>query len=203
MPGLAPYLRNLAADGRTIINARGTTIFVRTTSEELKVTARSDQVGGADGVAYTIRMSASEKWFTAEEFDSVEIENQSSVNATDIEVLIGSGDFFRPVPDIVNVAIDVPAARVSTPIDDKVNIDVGQAGKEQLAAVNLNRIALIITALLTNAEEIRIGDTNVDLNSGTPLAAGESLSWQSTAACFACSIATVDQAAALLEHTTE
>lgn len=198
MPGIAPYIRTLAAGARTKIEARGTTIFVRRTTEELLVRARTTQVASGTGVEYQARMAASEKWFTAEEFDSVIIEN-TGLAATEVEILLGFGDFFRPVPDIVNVAIDVPASRDIITIADKIDIDVGQAGKEQLAAINLTRLRAVVTADAGNAEIIRVGDTNVDTNRGVPLAAGESLSIESTAAIFACSIATVDQAAAITE----
>lgn len=202
MPGIAPYIRTLAAGQRTKVEARGTTIFVRRTTEELIVEPRSTQVAGGGGVKYFARMAASEKWFTAQEFDSVTFTNTGAA-ATEIEVLLGFGDFFRPVPDIVNVAIDVPAARVSTPIADKVNIDVGQAGKEQLLPVDLTRITGVITALDTNTDIIRIGNTDVDTDTGTQLAAGQTIAWESTAACFACSEAVVDQGVALVVHTTE
>ncbi len=204
MPGLASYKRVLAAGEQTEINARGTTIFCRQTTEELSVTARSTQVGqgGGGGVSYSVRMSESEKWFTAEEFDTIEIVNEGSASST-IEILIGYGDFFRPVPDIVNVSIGVPAGKVSATKADETNIDVGNAGKVSLAAANPNRTQLIITALATNGDPIRIGDSLVDSARGTPLAAGETMIWDSTAECFACSEATVDQAAAITEHTTQ
>jgi hypothetical protein len=198
MPGIAPYIRTLAAGARTKIEARGTTIFVRRTTEELLVRARTTQVASGTGVEYQARMAASEKWFTAEEFDSVSLENTGSA-ATEVEILLGFGDFFRPVPDIVNVAIDVPASRAIVTVVDKVNIDVGQAGKEQLAAINLTRLRAVVTADAGNAEIIRVGDTHVDTDRGVPLAAGESLSIESTAAIFACSIATIDQVAAITE----
>jgi hypothetical protein len=198
MPGIAPYIRTLAAGQRTKIEARGTTIFVRRTTEELLVRARTTQVASGDGVEYQARMAASEKWFTAEEFDSVSIENTGAA-ATEVEILLGFGDFFRPVPDIVNVAIDVPASRDITTTVDKVNIDVGQAGLEILAAINLTRLRAVVTALATNTDPIRVGDTNVDTDRGTPLAPGESISIESTAEISACSESVADQAAAITE----
>lgn len=206
MPGIAPYLRTLAAGERTTIEARGTTIFVRATTEILEVRPRSTQVGqgeaGGQGVEYFARMGASEKWFTAEEFDSVSLVNSGGAS-TAIEILLGFGDFFRPVPDIVNVAVSIPAARISTSFVDETNIDVGQAGKVSLFPVNLDRTMAIITALAGNSDTIRIGDTNVDTDQGTPLAPGETLAWESTAECFACSEATADMAAAKVEHETQ
>ncbi len=201
MPGLAPYKRILNANQRATIVARGTTIFVRQATGELGVTLRSVAVGTKTGAAYTLRMEQAEKWFHAEEFDEIVVEDKSGAENA-IEVYIGYGDFQKPVPDIVNVALSIPASRAAVTIVDKINIDVGQAGKEQLAAINLGRTRAVITAAAANAEIIRIGDTNVDDDRGIPLAAGESLSWESTAAVFACSIATADQVAAITEFTT-
>ncbi len=201
MPGLAPYKRILNANQRASISARGTTVFLRQSAGELSVTLRSVAVGTKTGAAYTLRMDEAEKWFHAEEFDEVIVKDESGAENA-IELYIGYGDFAKPVPDIVNVALSIPASRAAVTITDKINIDVGQAGKEQLAAENLLRTRAVITAAAANAEIIRIGDTNVTESRGIPLAAGESLSWESTAAVFACSIATVDQVASITEFTT-
>lgn len=195
MPGIAAYIRTLTAGERTKIEARGSTIFVRRTTEELLVRARTTQVGSGTGVEYQARMAASEKWFTAEEFDSVSLENTGAAE-TEVEILIGFGDFFRPVPDIINVQVTSAESEAVTTEVDETDIDVGQAGKKELVPADPARVFAIITALSTNAEEIRIGDTNVDTNRGTPMAAGETIKWTSKAACFACSIATVNQGAA-------
>ncbi len=200
MPGLAPYKRVLQAGQRENIDARGTTIFLRLATGEISVTARSNAVGSKSGASYTLRMTEAERWFHAEEFDSIVIVDESGA-ANTIELYIGYGDFQKPVPDIVNVALTVPASRDVTTIADKINIDIGAAGKEQLAAINLDRTRAVITADAGNAEIIRVGDTNVDTDRGIPLAAGESLSFESTAAIFACSIATNDQIAAITEFT--
>ena len=198
MPGLAPYARILTANQRANINVRGTTIFLRQATGELKVTLRSQQVGSQDGVAYTLRMSAAEKWFHAQEFDQIEVEDVSGT-ANTIELYIGYGDFEKPVPDIVNVQVSSSNNNIATTIADKINIDIGNAGREQLLAQDDSRVHAWVTALSTNVEEIRIGDTNVDTNRGTPLAPGDTILWSSKGPCFACSIATVDQGAAVTE----
>lgn len=195
MPGLAPYKRTLSIGQRTVINARGTTLFLREATGEITVTARSQQVGEGTGESYTLRMTQAEKWFHADTFDEVVIENTSGV-ANTIEMYLGSGDFEKPVPDIVNVQVTSAESEIVETEVDETNIDVGQAGKVELLPADSARVFAIITALSTNAEEIRIGDTNVDTNRGTPLAAGETIKWTSKAACFACSIATIDQGAA-------
>lgn len=195
MPGLAPYKRTFAVDAIQKIDVRGTTVFLRLATGELTITARSTQLGDGQGVAYTLRMSEAEKWFTAQEFDSLEIHNTSGVeNVT--EIYAGYGDFAKPVPDIVNVQVTSAESEVVTTETDETNIDVGNAGKVTLLPADAKRVFGIITALSTNAEEIRIGDVNVDTDRGTPLAAGETIKWTSKAACVACSIATVNQGAA-------
>lgn len=195
MPGLAPYKRILAIGQRETINARGTTIFLRESSGEITVTARSNAVGTKTGASYTLRVNQAEEWLHAEEFDSLEIENTSGVENT-IELYVGFGRFIKPVPDIVNVQVTSAESEIVETEVDETNIDIGQAGKVELVPADSARVFAIITALSTNAEEIRIGDTNVDTNRGTPLAAGETIKWTSKAACFACSIATVNQGAA-------
>lgn len=198
MPGLAAYKQTIPIGERVTVRARGTTIFVAQTNEPLLIEARSTQVGGKDGVSYKVTMRQAEKWFTAEEFDTVIIENIGN-NPAIIEVYLGSGDFFKPVPDILNFSISVPNSKTILPITDKTNIDVGNAGKESLFPLSIPRTLIIISALSTNAEEIRIGDTNVDVDKGIPLAPGETIALETRAAIFACSIATADQGAAVTE----
>lgn len=195
MPGLSPYTRTLAAGQRTTIDATGTTVFLRISTGEIVVTLRSTRTGEGDGVAYTLRMTAAEKWFHAEQFDSVELHNDTAV-ATTVEFYIGFGDFEKPVPDIINVQVTSAESEVVTTEVDETNIDVGQAGKVELVPADSTRVFAIISALSSNLEEIRIGDTNVDTDRGTPMAAGDTIKWTSKAACFACSIATVNQGAA-------
>ncbi len=195
MPGLSPHKRILTANQRQSIIARGTTVFLRKATGELSVTLRSNAVGTKTGASYTLRMEQAEKWFHAEEFDEVVVVDKSGASNT-IELYLGYGDFEKPVPDIVNVQVtSAESEAVSTEVDE-TNIDVGQAGKVELVPADSARIFAIITALSSNVEEIRIGDTNVTETRGTPLAAGDTVKWTSKAACFACSIATVNQGAA-------
>jgi hypothetical protein len=195
MPGLAPYARILAANERQSINVRGTTVFLRLASGTVAVTVRSNQVGTKSGASYTLRMDQAEKWFHAEEFDEIVLEDVSGAQNT-VEFYIGYGDFEKPVPDIVNVQVTSAESEVVTTEVDETNIDVGNAGQVQLLPADADRVFAIITALSGNAEEIRIGDTNIDTDRGTPLDPGDTIKWTSKAACFACSIATVDQGAA-------
>lgn len=203
MPGLAPYKRTLEAGKRTTITARGTTIFVRATTEILEVRPRSTQVGAGDaggqGVEYFARMGASEKWFTAEEFDSVSLLN-SGAAPTNIEILLGFGDFFRPVPDIINVAVTSLASASVETTPDVTNSGIGNGNKVTILAANPNRISAVLTALSTNTAVARIGGADVDTDEGTPLQAGETILWPSKAAAEACVEAAGNGDIAVLEH---
>lgn len=201
MPGLAAYRQTIPVGKTVKVRARGTTVFVAQTNVALAVEVRSTQVGGKGGVSYKVTMRQAEKWFTAEEFDTVIIENLGTLPAV-IELYLGSGDFFKPVPDIINFAASVPASRNIVTLDDVTNIDIGNAGKISLFPISLVRTRLIITALSTNTDIIRIGDTNIDTDRGIPLQAGESVVVESTAQVFACSEATDDQSAAVYEERT-
>lgn len=200
MPGLAPYIRTLAISQRTTIEARGTTVFLRQATGELLVTLRSTAVGTKTGVAYTLRMTAAEKWFHAEEFDSVTIQNEAGV-ANTIEFYIGFGDFEKPVPDIVNVQVSSSNNNEATTAVDETAVNVGNAGKALLLAQDDTRVQAWISALAGNAEEIRIGDVNVAANRGTPLQPGDTILWSSKGPCYACSIATAGQGAAVTEFS--
>lgn len=202
MPGLAPYKAKIQAGKRVTINARGTTVFMRKATGEVEVTVRSLAVGDADGSSYTLRMEQAEEWLHADTFDKIVLENKLAVENI-VEMYLGFGRFIKPVPDIVNVSIGVPAGRVSTSFIDETKIDVGQAGKISIRPELLTRTQLVLTALVGNTNPIRIGDTDVDTNRGTPLAPGETMVWDSTAECFACSESVVDQGVAKLEHTIE
>ncbi len=198
MPGLAPHKRILTANQRQTIIARGTTLFLRQATGELSVTVRSNQVGTKTGASYTLRMEQAEKWFHAEEFDEVVVVDESGAENA-IELYIGFGDFQKPVPDIINVAFSVPAARSIITRVDHVNIDIGAAGKELIAAENLSRTKIIITALAAKTDAIRVGDANVDTDRGTPLLAGETIAFDNTAAVYACSETANNQGAAHTE----
>lgn len=196
MPGLAPYKAILAIGQRVSISARGTTIFLRKASGELDVTVQSLAVGDADGAQYSLRMEQAEEWLHADTFDKIVLVNESGIINT-VEMYLGFGRFIKPVPDIVNVQLTSSASGTAETIANKVNIDVGNAGQEELLPQDDTRIQAFITALAANAEEIIVGDTNITETRGTPIAAGDSLLWTSKAACFACSVATANQGAAL------
>lgn len=201
MPGFGPKVITLAANGSTgdrkVIDARGTTVFMAETTEIIEVTLRSAQIGqGRGGESYTLQMFTADQWLSADEFDSLEFYNLGDAEVT-ITVYIGYGQFYRPVPDVVNVQVtSKPTATVVTAADETA-INVGAAGKVALLAQDDNRVQAYITALSTNSDIIRIGDSNVDSDQGTPLQAGETMVWSSKAACYACAEATAGQSAAV------
>ena len=65
MPGLAPYKAKIAAGERVTVNARGTTVFLRQATGEIKVEVHSLAIGDSDGAIYTLRMEQAEEWLHA------------------------------------------------------------------------------------------------------------------------------------------
>lgn len=200
MPGLAPYKAILAVGQRLPLAARGTTVFLKAATGEIEVTVFSQRVGAGDGERYTLRMEQAEEWQHADIFDEIAIVNTSGA-ANTIELYIGHGSYRKPVPDIINVQVSSSNNNVATTAVDETNIDIGAAGAVQLLAQDDSRVQAWITALATNAEEIRIGDANVDTNRGTPLQPGDTILWSSKGPCFACSIANNNQGAAVTEFS--
>lgn len=185
MPGLAPYVRNLNANQRQSIVARGTTVFLRQATGEISVTLRSTRTGTGTGVAYTLRMTAAEKWFHAEEFDSVEVQDESGLPNT-IEFYIGFGDFEKPVPDIVNVQVTSAQNATVDSQPDRNDFGAGAVNSVEVLPANPKRTFAVLTALSSNPNGLRIASTDVDSNEGTPLLAGETITWSSKAACRVC-----------------
>jgi len=96
MAGLASYKRRIQAGQSSTVGARGKTIVLRDVVGEVRITARSNQLGSAGGQAYTLTMRKFEKWFCPEEFDAVEVFNDSADTLV-VELLIGYGDYVREV----------------------------------------------------------------------------------------------------------
>ena len=197
------FTATIAAGARTKLPGRGSFLFMKTTTGAVSVSMIENELGGASGKETRVTMQNSDKIRSAPgaEFDEIVLHNESASSVT-LTIIYGDGDYDRPVPDTVNVSVSLPNAAAVTTVTDKTNIDVANAGKELLLAANENRINAWITALDTNAEAIRIGDDNVAIDRGTPLAAGDTILWSSKSACYACSIATVNQGAAVTEFET-
>jgi hypothetical protein len=96
MGGLARYTQTIPARQSVKIGARGRTIVVRDVVGELRVSARSNQVGPGGGETYTLILRKFEKWFCEGEFDEVEAFNDTDETLS-IDLLIGYGDFVREV----------------------------------------------------------------------------------------------------------
>ena len=198
MSAIRTHTGTLASGARISIAARGSFIYLRDANGKLTVSAQLVNLGQKTGQTTKVIMSSADKISPDKEFDNVVLYNHTAASVT-YELVTGDGDYDRPLPDVVNVSVSLPNAASVTTVTDKTNIDVANAGKELLLAANENRINAWITALDTNAEVIRIGDDNVAIDRGTPLAPGDTILWSSKAACYACSIATVNQGAAVTE----
>jgi hypothetical protein len=183
MPGLSPYNRTLAANQKVDINVRGTTIFLRSATGEIKVRARSTNVGDRSGESYELNMLAAEEWNHAQEFDSLEVTDNSGADNT-IEMYIGYGRYRKPIPDIVNVSTNVPASDdINTPaaVDP---VDAGGGSPTQLVAANANRISITLQADKANDQIVRVGDSNTSTTRGIQLEAGEAVTINSTDAIY-------------------
>lgn len=191
---------SIAAGARFPIAARGSFLYLRSSTDELVVEASLVDLGQKTGQTTKVRMSSGDKIRPAQEFDQVSLYNDSATTVT-FELVTGDGDYDRPTPDTVNVQVSSSNNNAATTNVDETNIDVGSAGAALLLAQNNQRVNAWITALATNGEEIRIGDANVDTDRGTPLQPGDTILWSSKGACYACSIATVDQGASVTEFT--
>lgn len=208
MPGLSPYTRVLeAAPGPgnvQKITVRGSTIFLRRVMDfaqvldlpnSIRVTAEVKD----SGETYTVRMAASEKMFTAREYWEITIENDGP-DPLFVEFYFGEGDFFRPVPDIVNVSVVLSAASNIVTYPDETAVDIGNAGAVEILAALPNRHKAIITALEANTDNIRIGDSTVDTDQGIQLQPGFTLAIETKGAIWACSETANGQGVSLAEE---
>lgn len=88
-----------------------------------------------------------------------------------------------------NIQIENPAVMYSemslikaTVLDTLIDVSMAAIDRTQILAANPNRQAAVIGALGANTATIRIGDVSVDLNRGTELAPGESITIPATEA---------------------
>jgi hypothetical protein len=159
MAGLHSYVRTILPGRRSPIGARGTTIVLREATGNVNVIARSNKVGSQSGEAYNLVLRRGEKWFTATEFDAVEVENPSASETLEVELLIGYGDYVVPAPVL----------GVSDFVDGHTPIDLAPTATTLLAAENLRRWRVIIQADEDNTHNIIIAGTDTDAAGGNGL----------------------------------
>lgn len=170
------------------IAARGTMLFVREilpAGNPLTVRLRQVGVGAKDGSTITVPMHQNDKIVTPVEYDRIELENQAGVDLA-IDLIFGDGDYVRPLPDLVNVAVtEAGANTVHSPADVPTN-DAAEAilfNPATYAGETIVRV--VLTAHIDNDQAVRIGKhAEVSASHGTPLQAGESMSWDCTEAAY-------------------
>jgi len=182
------YVATLAASGsgvqqRAKINAVGTMFFVRQilpAGNRVNVRLRGVELGGKSGDSVELSMSQNDKVVLPFAYDRIEINNENAI-AISIDVIFGDGDYVRPLPDLVNVAIVVAGSNALDTIPDVAMTD---ANETEILPANLNRKRAILTAPEANDVNLRIGDVDITATRGVQLKPGETIGIDSTAAIY-------------------
>ena len=182
------YVATLAASGsgvqqRAKINAVGTMFFVRQilpAGNRVNVRLRGVELGGKSGDSVELSMSQNDKVVLPFAYDRIEINNENAI-AISIDVIFGDGDYVRPLPDLVNVAIVVAGSNALDTIPD---VAMTNANETEILPANLNRKRAILTAPEANDVNLRIGDVDITATRGVQLKPGETIGIDSTAAIY-------------------
>jgi len=182
------YVATLAASGsgvqqRAKINAVGTMFFVRQilpAGNRVNVRLRGVELGGKSGDSVELSMSQNDKVVLPFAYDRIEINNENAI-AISIDVIFGDGDYVRPLPDLVNVAI---ALAGSNNLDTIADVAMTAANETEILPINLNRVRAVITAPEANDVNLRIGDIDITATRGVQLKPGETIAIDSTAAIY-------------------
>jgi hypothetical protein len=199
------YVATLGTSGvsqRAKINAVGTMLFVRQilpAGNRLNVRLRAVELAGKSGDSVELSMSQNDKVVLPFAYDRIELLNESGV-ALDIDVIFGDGDYVRPLPDVVNVAIALAGSQALDTIADVAMVDTGET---QILPVNANRVRAIITALEANDVNLRIGDVDITATRGMQLKPGETIAIDSTAAIYGIEESAGTTSVAVLEELRE
>lgn len=171
----------VAAGTRRKIPGRGSFLFAKTTTAPIKVSMIEVETGTRDGDDVTVTMSNSDKIRSApgKEFDEIVVFNDSAAPVT-FTLIYGTGDYDRPVPDTVNVAVSVPASNSVTTI---ARNEVTAA--EEVAAFNASRTKVIVQADPANDQNIVVGDSNITTTRGIVLQPGETIAFETQGAIYA------------------
>ena len=183
---LKQYTATLTTSGvqqRAKINAVGTMFFVRQilpAGLRVNVRLRAVELAGKSGDSVELNMSQNDKVVLPFAYDRIEILNENAV-AIDIDVIFGDGDYVRPLPDLVNVAV---ALAGSNALDTIADVAMTDANETEILPANLNRVRAILTAPEDNDVNLRIGDVDITATRGVQLKPGETIAIDSTAAIY-------------------
>lgn len=170
------YVRVIADGTETRIPARGRIIFIDSATAGVQVTLRKNDTGRGDGQTIgPITMQTGRKLSTAVVFDDVIIRNESGANNT-VTVLIGEGDF------------DVSVAEVAIEINNNISTladATAAAAAASIVAANANNRRVHLQALVSNTQNVRVGDSLITTTRGAQLAPGVGLTIEGNAQIFA------------------
>lgn len=176
-----------AADGpahQTSINAVGTMFFVREilpAGEAVRVRLRAVELGERTGDSVELTMRQNDKVVLPNQYDRIELTDEDSDEDITVDCIFGDGDYVRPLPDLINIAI---AGAGSKALDTIADVAMTNVAATQIVPANTNRICVIVSAPEANDVNLRIGDADVTATRGQPLAAGDTIAIYSEAALF-------------------
>ena len=176
----------LSAGAYITLPLRGSFLFVRAATGNLTVSLTQVELGQKTGQTTKVVMTQNDKVRPIREFDSVTLRNDTA-SAVVYSIVTGDGDYDRPVPDIINVQVTQGPDSGHISLVDIDTAGQGQANKVSILPDDDTRINAYLTALAGNTDTLRIGDTDVDTDQGTPLAPGETVNWTSKKQTWYCS----------------
>jgi hypothetical protein len=175
----------LADGARRAFPISGEYVYLRESTGQLSVRIIQQNTGGKDGKESAHSMRRGDKIRPGFAFDNVVITNNSGASVT-FELAYGTGDFDRPIPDTVNVAVSVPTSDTFSDVADVTVAGVGNANADEISAANSDRTKIIIQAHADNDTTFRVGGSTVDTDTGVQLVAGDVIALETTAAVWAC-----------------
>lgn len=157
--GLQTYTVRLPAGvgKRKNVNARGVFMYLKETSFPVKIGLRQQEIGSKSGLIFEQNVRKGEKWYSALEFDRVELEN-TSAEENDIQIVLGYGDYARELPERVSAADFVRWTRVQ----------IAATGVTQalIAAEGFRKRMVIQNRVASAGAGVNIANTDAELAAG-------------------------------------
>ena len=175
------FTGTLANNERRKYPLRGSFFYLRSANQALQVELVRVGLGQQEGNNTNLEMQGGDKVTPKTEYDEVVLFNDSGVSVT-FEIVGGDGDYDRPTPDTVNVAVSTPA---SNSITDAADVACNELTATQIVAANSTRTRVIIGAPEANDVNLRVGSSNVTATRGQQLKPGETIAFDTSAAIYA------------------
>lgn len=160
MAGLASYKRLVAAGDHSVLSARGILVVLRNSQGAIRITTIQNQLSDKSGTRYSLILRRGEKWTAHQEFDGLDISNDSDKDQL-VELLVGYGDYVEPPPDIATA--DFFQGLVPSDCTHEGNL---------IAAVNEKRKRITLKAKVENIFTVYIAGTQADAQAGNGLPLG-------------------------------